>query len=43
MLIASNTRKITDADDTLANLCRVITDTECQPEPLTEDWRLPLA
>jgi len=43
VLVASNTDKIAEADSMLANLRRVITDTECQPDPFTEEWRLPKA
>lgn len=41
ILIADNMDKIAEADSMLANLRRVITDTECQPDPCTEEWRLP--
>jgi hypothetical protein len=40
VLIASNADKIAEADAMVANLRRVIADTECRPDPLTEEWRL---
>jgi len=32
--------QIAEADAMVANLRRVIADTECRPDPLTEEWRL---